>query len=113
MVSELAVFWYYKDAFYGPEAFVESKHATQYGDYLQLNTDHFQIWDTYRVSMRLPCSVEYDTVPRGRILFYIPTHTFIVIGSKAITQQDDVKHKLVEWYGLPANTEFRWDEHYQ
>lgn len=112
MISVIAVFWYMKDSCYGDEATIDSKNAVAYGDYIQLNSDHFVIWDKYRKSMGLPSSIDYDRIPRGRILFHIPTHHYIVIGSKAIVQNEDAKHRILQWYGLPSNTEFRWDEHY-
>jgi len=113
MITVLSVFWYYKDKFYGVEAPMQSKHAIAYGDYLQLDYDHINIWDKAKRDMGIRDSfVDYIHVPRGRILFHIPTHHYIVIGSKAIINNEKVKDALLRWYNLPANTEFRGDEHY-
>ena len=112
MVSILAVFWFYKDNFYGQEDVINGKSTIAAGDYMQLDADHFFIWDRYRKRMGLPPQVDYDEIPRGRILFHILTHRFIVIGSKDIINNEKVRNQLLSYYGLPSNTEFRWDEHY-
>ena len=113
MVSLLAVFWYYKESFYGDELPLNSPNIVTYGEYQQLDSDHFFIWDRYRSKMGLPRNLSYEAIPRGRVLFHIPTHRFIVVGSKAICNNQDVQEKLIRFYGLPGNTEFRWDEHYR
>ena len=112
MISVIAVFWYYKEKCYGDEAIIDSKNAVTYGDYIQLNSDHFVIWPKYCKEIGLPPKTEYDKIPRGRILFHILTHHYIVIGSKAIVQDEAIQQNILQWYGLPRNTEFRWDRHY-
>ena len=112
MISVLSVFWFHNDKFYGEDAVLDSNKVIAFGDYMQIDADHYLIWDKYRKEMKLPSYVEYDRIPRGRILFHIPTHHFIVIGSKSIVSDLNVQEKLLRWFGLPTNTEFRWDEHY-
>lgn len=114
MVSVLSVFWFYKDKPYGDEDILEGPNVCAYGDYAQLNSDHFVIWDKYAREMGInPNAVEYDKIPRGRVLFHIPTHHYIVIASSKIINNADIKDKIMTYYGLPLNTEFRGDEHYR
>ena len=112
MIQMLAVFWYRNGHCFGAEAPIKSKHAVAYGDYVQLDYDHFVIWDAFRKEEQLPSFMEYDSVPRGRILFHIPTHHYIVIGTSSIVKNKEAKENVKVWYHLPANTEFRSDEHY-
>lgn len=111
--STLAVFWYYDTKFYGVEEPIQSKNAVAYGDYIQLDFNHFDIWNKYKSLMGITSPfIEYTDVPRGRILFHIPTHHSIVIGSDKIVKDIKVQDELLHWYKLPRNTEFRGDEHY-
>lgn len=114
MASVLSTFWFFKDNFYGEERVLgENNDVVQYGDYMQVDKDHYAIWDKYRVRMGLPSRFNYDAVPRGRVLFHVPTHRFIVVGSKAITEDKYVQEKLIKYFGLSRNVEFRHDEHYR
>ena len=113
MISVLSVFWLYKGKLYGEEDILDGPKVRAYGDYAQLDADHFVIWDKYAKKMGInPWSVEYDRIPRGRILFHIPTHHYIVIGSKKIIDDLNNRKIVMDYYGLPLNTEFRGDEHY-
>lgn len=113
MVSVLSTFWYYNGTFYGQEAIIGDPSVLSYGDYMQVDADHFAIWDKYCKQMKLPSRIPYDSISRGRVLFHIPTHRFIIVGSKAIVENKEVQDKAIGYFGLPANTEFRWDEHYR
>lgn len=114
MISLLSVFWLYNNKLYGPEAILSDEHVVVYGDYAQLDEDHFAIWPTVAKKIGLNSRrVEYDQVPRARILFHVPTHHFIVIGCKAIVENEEAQELVRTYYGLPQNTEFRRDEHYR
>lgn len=110
--SKLAVFWYTGKAgneFIGPEASLLSPEMETYGDYMQLPHDHFEIWDQYNT---VGPHAEYDYYPRGRILFKVTIHKFVVIGDKRIVDDETVRHQLKEHYHLPQTTIFKTDEHY-
>lgn len=113
MVPVLGVFWLHKGKVYGDEDILQGNKVVTYGDYMQLNCDHFVIWNHYAPMMGLSHRIEYDRVPRGRVLFHIPTHHYIVIGSKAIVEDEANKNIVLKYFGLPGNTEFRGDIHYQ
>ena len=80
----LAVFWYDGENFIGAEEPLDGMHVIQYGDYLQLDLMHFDIWRDYN---QIDIGMEYDELPRGRILFKIPIHQFIVYASRAIVEK--------------------------
>lgn len=107
----LAVFWYIDGEFYGYEDTLRGDSVEQFGDYLQLDLDHFQEWPLIKNLYDLP-GKEYDEYPRGRILFNTKLHKFTVIGSAAIVKDADVQQKVKDYYGLPSSTIFEWDEHY-
>lgn len=107
----LAVFWYIDGEFFGIEDTLQGDSVIQYGDYLQLDADHFAEWPFLRSVYNLP-EVDYTYYPRGRILFNIKIHKFIVVGSKEIVEDLQVQRKLLDYYGLPSSTIFEGDEHY-
>lgn len=110
--SLLAVFWYTGKGFVGPEDVIDGRYVIQYGDYLQLDKDHFNVWDRYKRYTDRP-DVEYDYFPRGRILFNAAIHKFVVVTDEKICSNDRIKHELIDWYNLPSTTIFKSDEHYQ
>lgn len=107
----LAVFWYIDGEFFGIEDTLRGNDVAQYGDYLQIDVDHFAEWPFIRSVYNLP-EVEYDYYPRGRILFNAKIHKFVVVGSKEIVGDPEVREKVREYYGLPSSTIFEGDEHY-
>lgn len=109
----LAVFWYINDTFVGTEAMLDSDNVIQFGDYLQLDDDHFEIWPYFRNELKLPKHTEYDEYPRGRVMFNVKIHKFVVIGNKIFMEDASVKKKLLSFYGLPSTTIFETDEHYK
>ena len=109
----LSVFWYVDGKFIGPEEPLDGNHVVSYGDYLQLDYDHFWIWSKYSNYNHIDPRLEYDYYPRGRTLFNIKIHKFIVIGDKKIVENPRIQDKLLQYYGLPSTTIFESDEHYQ
>ena len=107
----LAVFWYVDGQFIGHEDTLKGDSVEQFGDYLQLDLDHFAEWPVIRMLYNLP-NVEYDYYPRGRVMFNTKLHKFIVVGSKEIVDDPEVQAELREYYGLPSTTIFQGDEHY-
>ena len=108
----LSVFWYINGDFYGVDDTLRGDLVATYGDFMQLDVDHFSIWDDIRKRAGLRSNVEYDEYPRGRILFNTKLHKFTVIGTASMTLNKDMQDKIRECYGLPSTTIFETDEHY-
>ena len=107
----LSVFWYVNGEFVGPEDTIDGESVIQYGDYLQLDIDHEPIWLLYKPADVPYCG--YTKYPRGRIFFNIAIHKFIVIADPKIVDNETIRNKLLEYYGLPNTTIFKTDEHYR
>lgn len=107
----LAVFWYIDGQFFGIEDTLKGDSVAQYGDYLQVDVDHFAEWPFIRSVYNLP-EVEYDYYPRGRVMFNSKIHKFVVVGSKEIVEDPKVQDEVKDYYGLPSTTIFQGDEHY-
>lgn len=105
----LAVFWYVDGKFVGKEDIFDGDSVCQYGDYIQVDLDHFNIWPAYSPSKH----IEYDYYPRGRVMFNAKIHKFVVVADPKIVNSRDIRDKLLDFYGLPNTTIFESDEHYQ
>ena len=108
----LSVFWYINGEFYGVDDTLRGEYVGNFGDFLQLNVDHFQIWEDIRRDAKLPEYVEYDEYPRARIMFNTKIHKFVVIGTESLTLDKSMQDKIRQHYGLPITTIFETDEHY-
>ena len=110
VAGKLVVFWYTGSTFVGPSAALNDPRVETYGNFMQLPDDHFEIWDQYNT---VGPDAEYNFWPRGRILFKVTIHKFVVIGDKRIIENETVRQKLLDHYNLPPTTIFETDEHYQ
>ena len=109
---ELAVFWYIPetDTFIGDRGDVSE--GIYFGDFCQLDYDHFDRWDRWRDAYHLP-KVEYDHYPRGRIMFNSRIHKYVVVCDNCIADKEKVKRSLCYEYGLDKNkVVWQTDEHY-
>lgn len=110
---ELAVFWYVpdKDLFIGDRG--NMSDGIYFGDFCQLNYDHFDRWETWRNEYRLP-DVEYDYYPRGRVMFNAKIHKYVVICDPCIANDEGLRKSLCYEYRLdPRKVVWDTDEHYE
>ena len=110
---ELAVFWYVpdRDLFIGDRGALSD--GVYFGDFGQLNYDHFDRWETWKNEYRLP-DVEYDYYPRGRVMFNAKIHKYVVICDPCIANDVDLRKSLCYEYGLdPRKVVWDTDEHYE
>lgn len=109
---ELAVFWYISEVgiFIGDRGNISK--GVYFGDFCQLDCDHFDRWETWKKAYHLPES-EYDYYPRGRIMFNSKIHKYVVVCDLCISNSETIKRLLCYEYGLDKN-KVVWvtDEHY-
>lgn len=107
----LAVFWVTPNGVVGECDTLKGNNSVQFGKYIQLDMDHFQIWSQYQDN-EMYTDVEYDYYPRGRVLFNALIHKFIVVGDKQFVDNENLQSTIRKEYGLPITTIFETDEHY-
>ena len=105
----LAVFWYIDGKFYGPDRERKSGALDDSGRFLIHPCLHSEIWDEYRPA---GCTLAYDKVPRGEIVFDTCIHKFKVFTSEKLCNDEEFKACVIREYGLPAFSIFVADEHY-
>ncbi len=109
--GKLAVFWYTGEPgneFIGPAATLRDPAVAESreGRCLELPYAHAEIWDQYN---EMGPHVGYRTYPRGRIVFKVMIHKFVVQADGRIVEDAEVRQKLLEHYQLPPTTIFEVD----
>lgn len=70
---------------------------------------HLELFDSYRLDDEL----EYSMFPRGRIIYFDESNTFVVYADKTILKNNKLKEEIKRVFNLPAfNVIFKGDEHY-
>lgn len=112
----LSTFWYVDGDIIGDEVefnSTNSKDLTEYGDFIQLDKDHVNIWNRVKHSLDSTKNAEYDEFPRGRVLFNTVKQRFQVVVSPEIVNDKYKRMDILDWFHLPAGkTDFIADEHY-
>lgn len=108
----LSTFWYVDGDFIGDEAEIsDTSKIVEYGDFIQVDRDHYSIWNKVKHSHPSTRNKEYDEIPRGRVLFNTKTQRFQVVTSPEMIENH--KEEIIKWFNLPPNkTDFVEDEHY-
>jgi hypothetical protein len=96
--------------------------AEDYGDFLTHPRGHYEVWENWQAlgSVRLKkrglptriVSVEYEVVPRGRIVFDRPSETFLIYADRKL-QDVRIIEQIVRLFGLSGKDYvIRSDSHY-
>lgn len=81
--------------------------AEKYGDFRVCDKSHFEIWDEFYFQK---CHKDYDYFPRGRVVYDMPTESFIIYKDNCIG--DEEMKVFLENYE-DVNYRVETDEHYQ
>ncbi len=81
------------------------------GDFINGPYDHLQYWETVRRTIPALRTVEYDAVPRGRVLYKKAEGQCVVYMDKVL-HRDAVKQVIRYHFKLPVATPFLTDLHY-
>ena len=97
--------------------------AEEYGDFLTHPRGHYEVWEKWQKRRGAPVADgsiakailehEYETFPRGRIVYHSKDRRFILYADRRL-QQDHTIAVIAEKFDLPAGTfDVRSDEHYR
>jgi hypothetical protein len=83
--------------------------AEQYGEFLTHPRGHYEVWEAWRQSgprglakLKLPELItwtEYETPPRGRVVYNTATRHFIIYADRRL-QRSSFMQKIVDRFGL-------------
>ncbi len=108
---KVGIFWLYDNALLIDA--VPISQAEPYGDNLTYGS-HYDYWTARQESGSLPKDVEYDEIPRGRIVYQPKHEHFTLYADKCILKRQDVVQAIMARLNLPAaQTSLSEDLHYR
>ena len=75
------------------------------------NDNHLRYWETVRRRWPALRLVEYDEIPRGRVL-YKKAEARVQVYMDKVLHRDDIKQCIRHHFALPVETSFATDIHY-
>jgi hypothetical protein len=88
--------------------------AESYGDCLTHARSHLKYWTELQRKGVVPPEVEYEELPRGRVVMDGKTGRFIVWGDRCILRRKSLrKQVLTSFHLVDCEADFRSDEHYR
>lgn len=94
----------------------ETTPVSQAELYLNFRThagDHVTSWESLRRAGVVPSDLEYDEVPRGRLIYDAARDQFTLMADQHILHDKQVLAKIMTQFNLPANTITDTDRHYR
>ena len=106
---KVGIFWVYQGQLIA--AAVPLQDGIDDGDFINGPFDHLAYWEIVRRTMPALRTVEYDAVPRGRVLYKKVEGRCVVYMDKVL-HREEVKTGIMTHFELPAATPFLTDIHY-
>ena len=85
-----------------------------YGDTIQPTFDHFSYWE--KLILRYPKLkiLEYDDIPRGRVVYNKKEKHFLILSSKEVLENKKLIKAISQFLKLRKSpNSYVWDEHYE
>jgi len=105
----VGIFWVYQGQLI--VAAVPLEAGIDDGEFINGPDDHLPYWERVRRTLPGLQSVEYDMVPRGRVLYQHAAGRCVVYMDKVL-HREEVKTLIRTHFALPAETPFLTDLHY-
>ncbi|MEO2069603.1 MAG: hypothetical protein ABGX27_08880 [Desulfurobacteriaceae bacterium] len=110
-MPHIGVFWIVNNKVDGFKEPVEN--GEDYGDTVQPSCDHFTYWDEFILRYPQLRLLEYDEIPRGRVVYNKRKKRFVILSSKKVLNNKNLIESVCQFYNLKEDVELRWDEHYE
>ena len=106
----VGIFWIFKGKLLKSETALDG--GAEYGDVVHSQHDHIDYWPVLRGQNPELKQLEYEDVPRGRVMYFKQTKKFRVLMDKVLHTPQN-KQLLLKAFNLPkARTTFGTDPHY-
>ena len=110
-VGEVGIFWFFNGRVIHDS--VPFTQGEEYGDFVNGRSDHCSFWRDIQRRVPALAMLEYDQVPRGRVVYRKKDATFLVYGSEQFIGSTVQKGLVADSFNLPLKkTVFKTDEHY-
>jgi len=108
----VGIFWLFKRRLLIDSTPVTS--AEPYGDCMTHARGHLRYWTTLQENGVVPADVEYETPPRGRVLFDKRRDRYVLLADRCILNRRDVVSRIMARMRLPPEMiEVDTDSHYR
>ena|ERR1700730_12947656 len=87
--------------------------AQSYGDHLTHPRSHLEVWTQFQQIGTVPADVEYEELPRGRVMYDGKTSRFTMLSDRCILKKRKLVEKIKLELGLPKDTRLGSDSHYR
>jgi hypothetical protein len=75
--------------------------------------DHYKYWEQLRGMGAVPADVEYDEVPRGRVVYDTKSRKYTLFLDRCILKNKKLLSRIMAQMSLPFETETSTDDHYR
>jgi hypothetical protein len=108
--GRVGIFWCYKEQIISASVPLES--GVDEGDFVNGPYDHISYWEVVRQTHRELKYLEYEEVPRGRVLYEKGKKRFRIYMDKCLFNNDHKKLLLITFCLKETDFDFATDEHY-
>ena len=112
MTPMVGIFWY--DCGHVIHFADSLDHATATGDFVDTEREHYKTWGNLIHRFPKFQNMEYEDVPRGRVVYDKKRRTYIVYSSFRLVNDKTFRAAIFTSFKLkPVETEFTSDVHYE
>lgn len=87
--------------------------AEEYGDFRIHPRDYCTTWGMLQRAGTVPYEMEYEELPRGRVMYNTKTHQFTLLTDRCILSKKALVRNIRSQMRLPKDTKTSTDEHYR
>lgn len=108
--SHIGIFWFFRNTLLASTIPIDQGIST--GDNVDSPEEHVAVWPRFQKTVPDLRDVDYECIPRGRVVYFIRERTFIVyLDTRLLKAQ--VKSAILKEFRLPRKqTRFCADVHY-
>ena len=107
---KVALFFYYDGKVL--QASTPVREAEETAGWKNHDVSHSDYWDIYKIINRKFKDIEYEEIPRGRVVYNVHKDQFTLFIDQCLNKPD-ILSQLMGAFSLPsAKTEVGFDEHY-
>lgn len=108
-MSKVGIFWFYQGL--PLVAVVPLQHGINDGDFINGPDNHLPAWERVQCTVPALRTMEYEEVPRGRVIYTKAEDQFTVYRDKVL-HREDYQRAILHLFALPPETPFLTDIHY-
>lgn len=126
MAGSVGIFWGIPEPDHSWTILIDATsldEAEPYGDFLTHPRGHYEVWTKWRKPRAAPIAKrsvldaisghEYETFPRGRIVYHIKTRRFILYADRRLQREHTIA-RIADKFGIaPGTFIVRSDAHYR